>query len=390
MGTIAEKLNYLNTTKANIKNAIIEKGVSVSDNDTFRSYASKIADIEPTLGTKTITANGTYNASDDSLQGYSSVTVDIDDTDLYRDTTDSTYESVKTLSNCGAFPMLSLTAEINAVQDLHGYDAPWVGGSGKNLFHVDSRVPTTTISNVGFSSDDEYIYLNGTKQGRGYADLSSADITLDSGTYYIKAFVISGTASNTVELYPYDDSNNLTSSIINTERTLTLSESKTFRFRFAIWTDGTVLNNYKVGIVISKTANIDKFYPYSNICPITGWDSIDVCQSGTDTSNPTTHTTALSTTCYGGSKDIKGNERFTHGHIASYNAETLPSTWISDRDKYAEGTTPTIGAEVVYELATPTTATSDAIDLTLAEGVNNIWANSGNVGDARYFKKVEL
>ena len=45
MGTIAEKLNYLNTTKTNIKNAIIEKGVEVSDSDTFRDYATKIADI---------------------------------------------------------------------------------------------------------------------------------------------------------------------------------------------------------------------------------------------------------------------------------------------------------------------------------------------------------
>ena len=59
-------------------------------------------------------------------------------------------------------------------------------------------------------------------------------------------------------------------------------------------------------------------------------------------------------------------------------------------NEYAEGTTPTIGAEVVYKLATPTTATSDAIDLTLAEGVNNLWADCGDVGDARYFRKVEL
>lgn len=33
--------------------------------------------IEPTLGTKTITVNGTYNASSDNLDGYSSVTVDV-------------------------------------------------------------------------------------------------------------------------------------------------------------------------------------------------------------------------------------------------------------------------------------------------------------------------
>lgn len=46
MGTIAEKLTYLNGTKTAIKNAIINKGVSVSDTDTFRSYASKIESMQ--------------------------------------------------------------------------------------------------------------------------------------------------------------------------------------------------------------------------------------------------------------------------------------------------------------------------------------------------------
>lgn len=46
MGTIADKLTYLNATKAAIKNAIVNKGVSVADTDTFRSYADKIESIE--------------------------------------------------------------------------------------------------------------------------------------------------------------------------------------------------------------------------------------------------------------------------------------------------------------------------------------------------------
>ena len=46
MGTISDKLTYIEGTKDAIKQAIIAKGVSVSDSDTFRSYASKINDIE--------------------------------------------------------------------------------------------------------------------------------------------------------------------------------------------------------------------------------------------------------------------------------------------------------------------------------------------------------
>lgn len=42
MGTTADKLEYLFITKEQIKQAIIAKGVEVSDSDTFRSYAEKI------------------------------------------------------------------------------------------------------------------------------------------------------------------------------------------------------------------------------------------------------------------------------------------------------------------------------------------------------------
>lgn len=44
--TIYDKLVYLEDTKEQIKQAIVAKGVSVSDEDTFRSYADKIGSIE--------------------------------------------------------------------------------------------------------------------------------------------------------------------------------------------------------------------------------------------------------------------------------------------------------------------------------------------------------
>lgn len=51
MGNLADKTNYLNGTKNQIKNALIEKGLEVKEEDTFRSYANKILEIgkvEPT------------------------------------------------------------------------------------------------------------------------------------------------------------------------------------------------------------------------------------------------------------------------------------------------------------------------------------------------------
>ena len=76
MGTVAEKLTYLGETKTAIKNAISSKGVSISDSDTFRSYADKIGQISGGSAPATkfgvsidnllgsVDANGVYRLSD--------------------------------------------------------------------------------------------------------------------------------------------------------------------------------------------------------------------------------------------------------------------------------------------------------------------------------------
>ena len=45
MGTITDKLNKLAETKSAIKTAIVNKGVTITDTDTFASYADKISSI---------------------------------------------------------------------------------------------------------------------------------------------------------------------------------------------------------------------------------------------------------------------------------------------------------------------------------------------------------
>ena len=66
------------------------------------------------------------------------------------------------------------------------------------------------------------------------------------------------------------------------------------------------------------------------------------------------YTLTLPETIYGGTVDaVTGVGSKTWGYIASYNGESLPGEWISDRDVYSAGTTPTTGAQVAYKLATP-------------------------------------
>ena len=85
-------------------------------------------------------------------------------------------------------------------------------------------------------------------------------------------------------------------------------------------------------------------------------------------------------TVYGGSLDVtNGMLTVDRAQIASYAGETLPSTWISDRDVYSAGATPTTGAQVVYELATPITYQLTPQEVSTLLGQNNIWADTGDM-----------
>ena len=109
-----------------------------------------------------------------------------------------------------------------------------------------------------------------------------------------------------------------------------------------------------INVMITVSAP-DKYYPYY-MTPFSPTSSVNF-KIG-HTSNPEDATTytfnvpAAAGDLYGLEFDpIKGKLWKVTEHIASYNGETLPDHWLSDRDIYVEGATPQIGAEVVYRLA---------------------------------------
>ena len=97
---------------------------------------------------------------------------------------------------------------------------------------------------------------------------------------------------------------------------------------------------------------------------------------------PTTHTTTYPSAIYRGSEDVVNGEVTTEWVvIASYAGETLSGEWISDRDEYTPGTTPTTGAQVAYELATPTTSSVTPTNLPIKSlfGYNHIESSTGDM-----------
>lgn len=100
-----------------------------------------------------------------------------------------------------------------------------------------------------------------------------------------------------------------------------------------------------------------------------------------------TATLTLPETIYGGTVDVvTGAGSKTWGFIASYNGESLPGEWISDRDVYAPDTTPTTGAQVAYQLATPKSFKVSQVTIPSLKGENYFFTN-GEYMDIIYKKE---
>ena len=92
---------------------------------------------------------------------------------------------------------------------------------------------------------------------------------------------------------------------------------------------------------------------------------------------------------YGGYFDpIQGKLVEEWGVIFSYNGETLPGEWISDRDTYAANTTPTTGTQVAYKLATPVTHDLTGIGIQVVKGGNTLWSDADSM-KVKYWSKLK-
>ena len=94
MGTITDKLNKLAETKSAIKTAIVNKGVAVSDSDTFASYANKIASISGAEDTYGFSDIGFSTVPDKITNGIAMAKKIYDKVDLTASTWSSAFRNV--------------------------------------------------------------------------------------------------------------------------------------------------------------------------------------------------------------------------------------------------------------------------------------------------------
>jgi len=178
----------------------------------------------------------------------------------------------------GLIPVKDLKIGIDAVQDLHGYDAPWVGGAGKNVLppilfgevsSIESNGVTLTIDNQKFK------FVGTASNGGGRLTLRTINFDLPAGTYIIS----SDYSGSFLPAFIQDQSNNILARTGGGgSDTVTLTETTRVFVGFNL-TEGQVYNTTTT-VMIRKSTDTDEWQPYANICPISGWTGAKVSVNG--------------------------------------------------------------------------------------------------------------
>lgn len=231
--------------------------------------------------------------------------------------------------------------------------------TGKNLFDIDE------------------LWDNGTNRGTNEVN-RYYKLVVPNGKYTVSTNVpnntdypsVASVFASSALINPASGPNGV---LFNTPRTVTVTNGELYIYirvsssgGYLTW-NKTSFAPYYIQVEIGQTAGTNEAYSGTTI-PVTF--------------------PAGAGTVYGGNVDlVNGVIVAEYANIASYNGEELPGAWISDRDVYAQGTTPTTGAQVVYALATPIVYSIDPVSLSTLIGDNTIWSDANGNLEIKYLKK---
>ena len=154
-------------------------------------------------------------------------------------------------------------------QDLHGYESPWPAGGGKNKCpYFQSETISGRIWSV---SDDGVVTITGTSTGNSY---KIKNVTLPAGTYILSGGDPNGSAGIGDE-YVQVDGTVVARSYGSLNQSFTITEEKTVALALRDFQTAGHSDTHIFKPMIRLSTETDASYaPYSNICPISGRDSL--------------------------------------------------------------------------------------------------------------------
>ena len=185
-------------------------------------------------------------------------------------------------------PLKDLQVNIEAVQNLNGYDNPWVGGAGKNK--LAPFVTAQTLGNIIYTvNSDGTFKTSGTANAN--SSIMSARFRLPVGTYtlsgcpsggsgttyYLRIIEYSGTSSTVVDF----------NTDVGNGCNYTVQSASDDILVFTQIINGTTAPSGTWQPMLRLSTTTATFEPYENICPISGWDEVSVTRAGKNLFEPT-------------------------------------------------------------------------------------------------------
>lgn len=214
--------------------------------------------------------------------------------------------------------------EFDPIQDLHGYDNPWVGGAGKNLIETPFYDGATkTQNNVTFTVNADYsisVSITGTASADTYYNIIQNNAAIPDYIQIGQSYIINGGASSNVTV-EYADKKSGWGNYAKSngaDVSFTPRSDITYVAIYVLVKSGTS-GNYTVYPMLRLSTESDPtFEPYSNICPISGHTEVQV------KNNSTTYTINLGGTYYEGTLDVATGElTATRAYIKASSVESV-------------------------------------------------------------------
>lgn len=177
---------------------------------------------------------------------------------------------IATFDDGSDLSMPKLEVAIEPQQDLHGYDAPWVGGTGKNKFnpvnYESHKQADGSYRLTGINSNAISNAVPSNVVGQEVTFSAYFDLTKEASPTYIRILVSVGGS------YSYSD---IQANTKGTRSVTFTPQSTSDSIKIIYGSDGS--NYFTMSQLQLEIGNqVTSYLPYSNICPISGWDECNV------------------------------------------------------------------------------------------------------------------
>ena len=190
---------------------------------------------------------------------------------------------VITLTDAAALPMPKAQTTLQPIQDLHGYDYPWVGGAGKNKFDMQnlSSGNVTVTNGVATGTAVDFTTEFGTN---GIQVNESGQLAFSCDIYTDGNAGTSGGGLRFIFVYT-DNTKSYAGTANNAMTTITrisgISETGKTVSSITMSYGSNGSNTWHISNVqLEQGTQATSYAPYSNICPISGYDGAEYTRTG--------------------------------------------------------------------------------------------------------------